>query len=158
MKLRYLLSSSRTVRQPGLVSIMRDWFSFLRFNYLYAALDCGLLHACATPASRDQLIERLGVQRTDLLDALLDMGLSLKELSLKAGLYRLRGRRSRVLATESGDPLAAIVQASATYYHSAYLHLAGRMRGAPLGDDLRDIGETVARFSKIGEHILGGYI
>jgi cyclopropane fatty-acyl-phospholipid synthase-like methyltransferase len=32
------------------------------------------------------------------------------------------------------------------------------MRGAPLGDDLKDIGETVARFSKIGEHILKNFI
>ena len=54
--------------------------------------------------------------------------------------------------------MAAIIQANVTYYSDAYRHLARRMCGAPLGDDLDEIGEIVARFSKIGEPILKSFI
>jgi predicted O-methyltransferase YrrM len=158
MKLRYALSVWRTIKQPGLAPIMRDWMAYLRMNFLYAALESGLLEALSTRATKEQLVAKLKVQRPELLDGLLDMGLALKELAVQDGLYGLRGKRSKVLATPEGDSLAAVIQASETYYHSAYQNLTDRMRGAPLGDDLKDIGETVARFSKIGEHILKNFL
>jgi 4-hydroxy-2,2'-bipyrrole-5-carbaldehyde O-methyltransferase len=158
MNIRYMLSTWRTIKTPGLLTIMRDWFPFLRMHFLYAALESGLLQALKTGSTREALIEKLGVQRLELLDALLDMGLSLKELALRNGLFSLKGKRSKVLASQNGDALAAVVQANVTYYNAAYRHLADRMRGGALGDDLSDIGETVARFSKIGEPILNGFI
>ncbi len=158
MNIRYLLSAWRTIKIPGLWPLMRDWFAFLRLHFLYVALETGLLRALQTGATREALIDKLDVKRPELLDAMLDMGLALKELSLRKTLFILRGRRSKVLATLHGDALAAVVQANVTYYNAAYRHLADRMRGAPLGDDLDEIGEIVARFSKIGEPILNSFI
>lgn len=51
-----------------------------------------------------------------------------------------------------------MIQANVTYYSDAYRNLADRLQGAPLGEDLPDIGEIVARFSKIGEPVLIGFI
>jgi SAM-dependent methyltransferase len=137
---------------------MRDWVAFLRLHFLYAGLDTGLLRALQTGATRETLLDKLDVNRPELLDAMLDMGLALKELSLRNTVFSLRGRRSKALATMHGDALAAVVQANVTYYNAAYRHLADRMRGAPLGDDLDEIGEVVARFAKIGEPILESFI
>ena len=158
MNVKYLISGWRTASIPGLWSVMRDLFPFLRMHYLYAALETGLLQALQTNATRETLMDKLSVQRSELLDALLDMGLALKELSLKNAVFGLKGKRSKVLASKEGDAMAAIIQANVTYYSDAYRHLADRMCGAPLGDDLDEIGEIVARFSKIGEPILRSFI
>ncbi|KMY67337.1 hypothetical protein AAU61_10850 [Desulfocarbo indianensis] len=158
MNIRYLISGYKTVRIPGLWPVMRDLLPFLRMHYLYAALETGLLPALRTGATRETLIAKLRVQRPQLLDALLDMGLALKELSLRNSVFSLKGNRSKALASQDGDVLAALIQANATYYRDSYRHLAARMGGAPLGDDLDEIGELVARFSKIGEPILRSFI
>ena len=158
MNIRYLFSFWRTVKMPGCLPLLRDWQSSLRLHFLYAAFESGLINALQTGATRDALIHRLVVQRPELLDALLDMGLALKELSRTNGEFRLRGKRSKALARPEGDFLAAMVQAEMTYYNTAYLHLTDRMGGAALGDDLDEIGETVARFSKFGEPILKSFI
>ena len=158
MDIRYLVSGWRTIRIPGFWSVMRDLFPFLRMHYLYAALETGLLQALQTDATRETLMGKLGVRRPELLNALLDMGLALNELSLRNAVFSLKGKRSKVMASKDGDALAAIIQANVTYYSDAYRHLADRMRGAPLGDDLDEIGEIVARFAKIGEPILKRFI
>ena len=158
MNINYIFSLWRTIRMPGLLPIMRDWMSFLRLHFLFAALESGLLKALQDGAARQTLIEALQVQRPELLDALLDLGLSLGELSRSNSVFRLKGKRSKILATPGGDALAAVIQGNITYYNDAYRRLADRMRGAPLGDDLREIGETVARFSKIGEPVLKSFI
>ena len=158
MNIRYMLSAWQIMKIPGLWSVMRDWFSFLRMNFLYAALESGLLQSLKTGANRETLIDKLAIKRPELLDALLDTGLALKEISLCKGIFSLKGKRSKVLATQQGDALAALVQANVTYYSAAYRNLADRIRGASLGDDLTVIGETVARFSKIMEPILNKFI
>ena len=160
MNIRFLPSGWKTIKIPGLWLVMRDLFPFLRMHFLYAALETGLLKALQTGSTREMLMDNLGVQRPELLDALLDMGLALKELSLQNTQFNLKGKRSKVLAASHGnaDALAAIIQANVTYYNAAYRHLAHRMRGAPLGEDLDEIGEVVARFAEIGEPILNAFI
>ncbi|MBF0531063.1 MAG: methyltransferase domain-containing protein [Deltaproteobacteria bacterium] len=104
------------------------------------------------------MIQKLNVKRPELLDALLDVGLSLKELAYKNGLYRISGRRSKAVAGKEGDMTAAMIQANVSYYSAAYRNVATRMSGGPLGDDLEDIGGLVARFSKIGEPFISHFI
>lgn len=158
MNIRYLFSIWRTIGMPGLWLVMRDWIPLLRMHFLYAAMESGLLAALRPGANRETLIDKLDVQRPELLDALLDMGLALKELSLRGTKFCLRGKRSKVLATAHSDALAAFIQANLTYYNEAYRNLAIRMRGAPLGDNLDEIGTTVARFSKIAEPFLNSFL
>jgi 2-polyprenyl-3-methyl-5-hydroxy-6-metoxy-1,4-benzoquinol methylase len=104
------------------------------------------------------LIQKLNVKRPEILDALLDVGLSIKELAYKNGLYSIAGKRSKAIAGKEGDMLAAMIQANITYYSSVYRSAADRMRGAPLGNDLEKIGGLVARFSKIGEPFIKSFI
>jgi len=151
MKLKYLITVLRTMKIPGLFPIMRDWQALVRMHFIYAAIESGLLEALTSPTSRDDLILKLKVERPKILDALLDVGLSAKELAFKDGLYSIKGKSSKAITGKEGDMLAAMVQANISYYSSAYRFAADRIRGAPLGDDLEKIGDVVARFSKIGE-------
>jgi len=154
MKLRYLLTVLRTMKIPGLFPIMRDWRAYVRMHFIYAGIESGLLGALSTPSSRYDLIRQLHVKRPEILDALLDVGLSVKELAYKDGKYSKKGKRTKAMTGIQGDMLAAMIQANITYYSSAYRNAADRMRGAPLGDELHKMGGLVARFSKIGEPLI----
>ena len=158
MKLKYIVSLLRTMKIPGFLPLMRDWQAFLRMHFIYAAIESGLLETLRTPSSREELILKLSLVRPDLLDALLDVGLAAGELSYENGAFTIKGKRSKAMTGSDGDMLSAMIQANITYYHSAYLHAADRLHGAPLGDDLDKMGDLVARFSKIGEPILKEFI
>jgi SAM-dependent methyltransferase len=158
MKFKYLITVLRTLKIPGLFPIIKDWQSFLRMHFIYAAIESGLLEALGTSSSREELVQKLNVKRPEILDALLDVGLSVKELAYKNGSYSIKGKRSKAVIGNKGDVLAAMIQANITYYSSAYRSAADRMHGAPLGNDLEKIGGLVARFSKIGEPFIKNFI
>ncbi len=158
MKLSYTLAMFRMLRIPGLLPIMRDWQAFLRMQFLFAAYESDLLPELTSACTREMLIEKLGVKRPDLLDALLEMGLAVGELGRKNGYFYLWGKRSKAIVGGKGDLLVAMIQANVTYYSDAYRHAAGRLRGEALGDDLEKIGDLVARFSKGVEFIIKKFV
>ena len=158
MKLKYLMTVLRTMKMPGLSPIMKDWQSLVRMHFIYAAIESGLLEALLTPSTREELIIKLGVRCPQVLDAILDVGVTAKELGYENGLYSIKGKRSKAITSNDGDILAALIQANITYYNAAYRNAAKRMCGAPLGDDLKKIGGLVARFAKIGEPFIRTFI
>jgi 2-polyprenyl-3-methyl-5-hydroxy-6-metoxy-1,4-benzoquinol methylase len=158
MKFKYIVSLLHTMRISGFLPIMRDWQAFVRVHFIYAALQSGLLEALSRPSSKEELVEKLGAERPELLEALIDVGLSLGELSLNEGRYRIRGRRSKAVTGREGDMLSAMIEANVSYYASTYRNAAARMGGAPLGDDLAEIGGVVARFSKIADPVIRDFV
>ena len=159
MNLRYVLSFLRLLRIPGLLPVMKDWQAFIRMHFIFAAYESGLLEVLTTgPCEKETLIEALHVERPELLDALLDIGLSIKELAFKNNRYFIRGKRSRAIMHDKGDIIAAMIQANITYYSDAYRNAAQRIKGAPLGDDLEKIGDLVARFSKGAEPVIQHFV
>jgi 2-polyprenyl-3-methyl-5-hydroxy-6-metoxy-1,4-benzoquinol methylase len=158
MDLKYTLSFLRIMKIPGLYPIMKDWQAFIRMHFIYVAYESGLLQALDTPRTRNELIKELDVERPELFDALLEVGLAAKELALNDGLFHIRGKRSKAVVGPNGDMLAAMIQANVTYYSDAYRNAADRIRGGELGDDLARIGDLVARFSKISEPIIKDFI
>jgi SAM-dependent methyltransferase len=141
-----------------MIRFIRDWRSLVRMHFLHAALESGLLQALRTPVSKDELLRQLEVKRPELLDALLDVGLAVGELSCKGGRYAVKGRRARSLIGDLGDPLAALVQANVTCYNSVYRNVTDRLRGAPPGEYLEEIGDLVARVSKLAEPYVRKFI
>jgi hypothetical protein len=135
MQLKYLFSFFKTFKIPGLFSVFSDFKGVVRYPFLYSAIESGLLEALKTPCSRDDLIEKFTVKNPDILDALLKVGISLKELNYKNSRYGIWGKRSQALIGKYGDTLSAIIQANVTYYNNSYRHAAARMKGADLGDD-----------------------
>jgi len=158
MNLKYTLSFLRIMKMPGLYPIMKDWQAFIRMHFIFSAYESGLLKALVTPHDRNTLIKELDVKRPELLDALLEVGLAAKELEMKNGLYRIKGKRSKAITGINGDMLSAMIQANVTYYSDAYRNAARRIHGGELGDDLDKIGNLVARFSKIVEPIIKNFI
>lgn len=159
MNPRYMLSFLHLFKMPGMLPIMKDWQAFIRTLFIFAAYESGLLRALAEGAcAREILLTKLQVQRPELLDALLDVGLACKELGVKEQRFFLKGKRSRAAASPKGDMVAAMIQANVGYYCEAYRHLSDRLRGGELGEDLADIGEVVARFSKGIEPIVRDFV
>ncbi len=158
MNLRYMLSFVRILKTPGLFPIMKDWQTLVRLHFILAAHESGLLKALAVPCERQELVKKLEVKRPDLLEALLDVGLAAKELGIKDRRLFIKGKRSKTITNAGGDMLAAMIQASLTYYNDAYRNAAHRLQGGELGDDLQKMGDLVARFSKIGEPIIRDFL
>ncbi len=138
--------------------LQRDLHSFLRVHFLYAAFETGLLQALETPVSLEQIMSHIQVQRPDLLERILELGVALGEVSHKNGLYGLRGRRSQIMAAAEGDPIAAWVQESVSYHGSVYRHFAERLKGGSLGDYLTDTGLLIARSSRVFEPYVGNFV
>ena len=149
MKLKTLIAGLRSYNALDVLRFARDVQTLIRIQFVYAAVDSGLLAALKTPATKDELVKKLDARRPELLEALLNVGISVGELSCRNGVYRVKGRRSMAVSEEKGDPLAAFVEASLNHYNSSYLNLASRMHGAPSDNRLHEIGSTVARASKL---------
>lgn len=158
MQFKYFYSFFKTFKIPGFFSVVSDFKGVVRYHFLYAAVESGLLVALKAPCSRDDLINKLEVKNLDILDALLKVGISLKELNCKNDLYYIRGKRSRAMVGAYGDTLSAVIQANVTYYNNSYRHAAARMKGADLGDDLKRAGDIIARFSKLSDPVIKTFL
>lgn len=158
MQFKYLYSLFRTFKIPGLFPVVSDFKPIVRYHFLYAAVESGLLEALRTPCSRKDLIETLEVKNPDILDALLKVGISIREISCKKGIYGIRGKRSAAMVGPDGDTLSAVIQANVTYYNNSYRHAAARMKGAALGNDLEWAGDIIARFSKLSDPVIKTFL
>ena len=158
MNFRYTFAFLRILKMPGLYPLMKDWQASIRMNFIFAAHESGLLKALNQPCDRQALIEKLEIKRPELFDALLEVGLAAKELAKENNRFYLKGKRSKAIAGDNGDMLSAVIQAGVTYYSDAYRKAAARMQGESLGNGLNDIGEIVARFSKMTEPIIKDFL
>lgn len=158
MSLRTAFKAMAGINPLDMGLLVRDWKTVVRFQFLQSAFESGLLTALDRPRSREELLDGLAVERPDILDALLDVGLAQGEIKLTDGRYRLSGRRSRLLAREAGDGLAAIVQATNSYYNDIYRRAPERMTGAADGDYLDHIGDLVARAARVSEPFIRAFI
>lgn len=138
--------------------LVRDWKAVIRLQFLKAAFEAGLLAALKKPRTGEELKDLLDARRSDVLAALLEVGLASGELKQARGRFRLAGRRSRLLAKEKGDGLAAIIQATNTYYNDIYNQAPTRLQGQPDGDYLAWIGDMVARAARMTEPFISHFI
>ena len=146
----------RNMRQ--LSPVLQDWEAMVRMHFLYAANEGGLIQALHKPSTKEELLTRLEVKSPEILEGLLALGLSCGEISTKDNLYFLSGKRVRALAGDNGDTVSALVQGNVTYYNAIFREVPDRMKDGSKGDYLDDIGEIIARYSKIVEPFLSGLV
>ena len=149
------------LRLPDLgaqLGIARDAAALVRLHFLYAASTSGLLKTLRTGASGEEVAQRLGASRTDLLDALLELGVALGELACDDGRYRIRGKRSAALADDRGDALVAIVEEAVTYHGAVYRDLPARLHDGSSGDYLAGNGPLIARSSRVLEPFMLDFV
>jgi SAM-dependent methyltransferase len=116
-----------------------DSRSFVRSQFLAAAVRVDLLPLLETPRALDEIAEHLGAQRSDRLEGFLAVGTELGELRCADGRYRLRGRRARAIG--GGDELlTAHYRSMLDYQTSPYAELSALLRGEP-GTGLSDLEE-----------------
>jgi 4-hydroxy-2,2'-bipyrrole-5-carbaldehyde O-methyltransferase len=158
MKLSTILDLLRTPHLASKLALLKELTTLSRLHFLYAAVDTGLLKLLRSPASAGYVAQKLGAKRLDLLDALLDLGVAVGELSLRGGLYGLKGRQAKALADERSDAFAAYLQEAISYHGSVYLELGRRISGAPLGNYLEPTADLVARSSRTLEPAVRGFV
>lgn len=151
MNIRQLVTLLKQENFHDMLILGRDWQAVVRFYFLYAAIESGLIGALDHPASRAELTEELSVQRPEILDTLLQIGMASGELTCQDGRYAIKGKRSRALLKNENDPLAALVQASVGYYNDVYRNASDQLHGTMKLSLLDEIGDLVARVSRISE-------
>ncbi len=156
--LKLLYSVFRDPFVGALSKTVNDFKPFIRLQFFHAAMKVGLFEALSTPKSREELMNELGVKRAEILDVLLDLGMSLKEISKENELYMLCGKRSQVLSSEEGDPIAALIEEYVTLYPLIYNDLEEVLAGEPLKDYFAGSENLVAKSSRIAEPYLKDFI
>lgn len=158
MNLRTLATFLRTPRIASKLALLGDLNGLSRLHFLRAAADLGLLKVLKTPSRLEDIARQLGAERTELLDGLLDLGVSVGELTGRDGVYGLKGKRARLLADEDADAYAAYLQEALSYHGSVYEALDARIKGAPLGDYLTATADLVARSSRTLEPLMRDFV
>lgn len=162
-RLGILLRGGREAARGGgalaAVALLRDLRPFVRLHFLVAAQRLGLLAALAErPAPVPELVERLGVERPDLLEMLLGVGVEVGALRRRGGAYGLRGRSAAALARPTGDALSALLDELVLYHGRVYRDLPELVRGRPAPDYLADAGTIVARSSRVTEPFIAEWV
>ena len=76
VKFSALIAFQRTPHLSSKLALMNDLKNLSKVHFLHAAVDAGILKLLRTPASATAVARQLGVKRTDLLEALLDLGVA----------------------------------------------------------------------------------
>ncbi|HSR24257.1 MAG TPA: hypothetical protein VLW53_11955, partial [Candidatus Eisenbacteria bacterium] len=162
-RLRILLRGGREAARGGGalagLALLRDLRPFVRLHFLVTAQRLGLLAALAErPAPVPELVERLHVERSDLLEMLLGVGVELGELRRRGAAYGLRGRSAATLARPTGDALSGLLDELVLYHSRVYRDLPELVRGRPAPDYLADAATIVARSSRVTEPFIAGWV
>ena len=112
--------------------IIRDLHTWVRLEFLGVMARSGVAGALAEPRTIDDVADRTGIVDRELLAALLDLGVSLRELRVRRGRYSVRGRRMRAIVGASPD-LRGVVEELVVYDNAVYAALDSHLRGAPPG-------------------------
>lgn len=134
--------------------IVRELHSWIRLEFLGVVARSGIADALAEPRNTEEILEQTRISDGELLAALLELGVSLRELRERRGRYRIRGRRMRAIAGASAD-LRGVVEELTVYGNPVYSALESHLHGkAPQPYDA-DCGDVVAAASRVAEPILG---
>lgn len=134
--------------------IAKDLNAWFRLEFLGVMARTGVAEALQRPRTLDELLGETALTDADLLEALLALGISLREVRFRRGRYRASGRRLRAIAGSSPD-LGGVVEELVVYANPAYAAMDSHLRGAPAVAYDADCGAAIAAASRIAEPILG---
>lgn len=134
--------------------IVREIDTWTRLEFLGVMARSGVADALDQPRTSADIQQRSGVTDGELLDALLALGVALRELSVRGGRYRIRGRRLRAVAGNSTD-LRGVVEELVAYDNPIYSALDAHLRGLEPQPYDANLGDVIAAASRIAEPVLG---
>jgi len=83
--------------------VVRELNTWIRLEFLGVIARTGVADALHEPRSLGEIAEKTRISDVDLLGALLDLGVALREVRERRGRYSIRGRRLRAIADRSPD-------------------------------------------------------
>ncbi len=153
MPLKPFLRLWRDGQLPALLGVTGELKSFYNLTYLAAAGEAGLLNRLASgPATFDSLAEFYSVsgRGREALEAWLQMGIRLRQLSLGPRGYQLRGLAKK-LARPENDAVLAVVEEVVELHHKLITGTIPKLRTGELFSLADQNGELIARSSRILE-------
>lgn len=157
MKFKAFLSLIRGGQFFHILRLSRLLESVYRADFLSTSASSGVLRLLAAgPASLDRLAAELRLEAPyrNALEAWLQVGVRLKELSVTKDGYALRSKLSRVLAAPENDGAAAFLEEVMTLHYGLIRRLPGMLKNRQLFT-LADVdGELIARSSRIMEPLV----
>ena len=126
----------------------------MRLEFLGVMAHSGLAGSLRAPKTLDDLMHEADITDRELLEALLALGMSLREIGFERGEYRARGRRLRAISGSSPD-LHGVVEELIVYDNPIYTAFGSHLRGAPPADYDAECGAVIAAASRIAEPVLG---
>ena len=137
--------------------LVTDLNIWIRLEFLGVMARTGLAGALRRPRTLDELLHETALADSDLLEAVLALGISLREVRFRHGRYHARGRRLRAITGSSPD-LRGVVEELVVYGNRAYAAMDSHLRGAPAVEYDADCGAAIAASSRIAEPILGSAV
>ena len=153
MSLRSFFRLLRDGQLQALLGVGAGLKSFYKLTYLAAAGEAGLLKRLAPgPATFDSLAALYAAdgQGREALEAWLQMGVRLRQLSRGPRGYALRGL-AKALARRENDPTLAMVEEVAGLHHKLILGTLPKLRSGDLWSLADQDGELIARSSRVLE-------
>lgn len=114
----------------------------------------GLADVLSAPRSIDAIAAATDIDDLELLEAVLRLGVSVRELRETDGRFSIRGRRLRAIADASTD-LRGVVEELIVYDNPVYSALPSHLRGRPAQPYDKDCGDVIAAASRVAEPALG---
>ena len=134
--------------------IIRELDTWIRLEFLGLMVRSGVADAMAKPRTTAEIANQTDITDHDLLEAVLALGVSLRELREQHGRYSIRGRRIRAVAGRSAD-LRGVVAELIVYDNPIYTALESHLRGTPAQPYDADHGDVIAAASRVAEPVLG---
>ncbi len=134
--------------------LVTDLNAWIRLEFLGVMARTGVAEALRRPRTLDELLHETALSDSDLLETVLALGISLREVRFRRGRYRARGRRLRAMTGSSPD-LRGVVEELVVYANRVYAAMDSHLRGAPAVAYDADCGAAIAASSRIAEPILG---
>lgn len=134
--------------------IVREIDTWTRLQFLGVMARSGVADAVGQPRTSAEIQQKSGITDGALREALLALGVSLRELRVRRGRYGIRGRRLRAIAGDSPD-LRGIVEELIAYDNPVYSALDAHLRGLEPQPYDADCGAVIAASSRIAEPVLG---
>ncbi len=151
--IRNLVTSKNLSAQLKTFQIMKLEGSLI---FYHAGIETGLLKNLEKPSTLEDLAYKSNITNKQLLSSLLDMGCSLKEISCKKGIYRLKGTMSKALTDNA--PLRELIRETVQYHADVARQLDTYLSGNKKGNYLKDFGGMIAESSRIMEPMIKAFI
>ncbi|MBN2080323.1 MAG: class I SAM-dependent methyltransferase [Spirochaetes bacterium] len=148
-----LIRTRDLLAQLKMAGIMKHEGRLIFYN---AGIETGLFRLLVRTSTLDELARESGITNRQLLQSLLELGLSLGEVSLRKNSYRAKGAMAKALARNL--PLAELIRETVRYHGDVACRLSGYLLNGEKGEYLKEFGGVIAESSRLTEPLIRAFI